>query len=91
MPFYYEHFKKECIKRKLKANFIIMKPLSKLASKNVNAKHFPKYFDTFVEVNVFDDKTLIFFWKEEPEAIEITSKNVADSFRNYHQFFWEKL
>ena len=91
MPFYYEHFKKECIKRKLKANFIIMKPLSKLAAKNVNAKNFPKHFDTIVEVNVFDDHTLIFFWKDEPEAIEIVSKNVADSFRNYHKFFWEKL
>jgi len=91
LPFYYEHFKKQCIKNKLKADFIIMKPLSKLAAKNVNAKHFPKQFDTIVEVNVFDDRTLIFFWKDTPEAIEIVNKNVADSFRNYHKFFWNKL
>jgi sugar-specific transcriptional regulator TrmB len=87
MPFYYEHFKNQCIKRGLKADFIIMKPLSRLASKNVNSKHFPKYFETFVEINVFDNRTILFFWKEEPEAIEIVNKNVADSFRNYHKFF----
>ncbi len=91
LPFYYEHFKNKCIKNNLKANFVIMKPLSKLARKNVNSKKFPKYFDTFVEVNIFDDRTILFFWKDEPEAIEIVSKNVADSFRNYHKFFWEKL
>jgi sugar-specific transcriptional regulator TrmB len=91
LPFYYEYFKNECLKRKLKANFIVMKPLSKLAKVNVNTKYCRKYFDTSVEVNIFDDHILIFFWKENPEAIEIISKDVANSFRNYHKLFWEKL
>ena len=68
-----------------------MKQLSKLAKVNVNAKYGKKHFDTSVEINIFDDHVLIFFWKENPEAIEIISKDAANSFRNYHKLFWGKL
>ncbi len=91
MPHYYKHFKKTCKKRNIKADFIILKTMDPLAMVNVNAKKFPYVFNTNVEINIYDNKTLIFFWKDIPEAIEIVDEEVAKSFRGYHEIFWKKL
>ena len=38
---------------------------------------------------IYDDKIAIFMWVEDPIAILMENKELADSYRNYFQVLWK--
>lgn len=92
LPFYSKHFLKKIEKKKIPFDLLCLKG-DKPASifEGIRYKQFKDRFKTCAEINVYEDKTIIFLWKDKLEAIEIVDKDVANSFRNYHKVFWENL
>jgi hypothetical protein len=86
----YKHIFNKLKNNKIKFELLTLKNKIPVIKDNTKFKSFKKEFDTCVEINVFDDKTIIFFWKDNLEAIEITDMDIANSFRNYHKQLWNK-
>jgi len=60
-------------------------PLSK-------TKHFPKGLGGDTAINIYGDNVAILLWThEEPFAILIRNKEVAQSFKDYFDFIWKSL
>jgi sugar-specific transcriptional regulator TrmB len=90
LPLDYKHIFNKLKNNKIKFELLTLKNKIPVIKDNTKFKSFKKEFDTCVEINVFDDKTIIFFWKDNLEAIEITDMDIANSFRNYHKQLWNK-
>ncbi len=91
LPYSYKHIFDKARKNKTKFELITLKNKIPLIKGITKTKSFKKSFNTCVEINIWDDKTVLFFWKDHPEAIVIKDPEVANSFRNYHKIFWENL
>ncbi len=60
-------------------------PLSKI-------KYFPEKTGGDIAINIFGDSVALLMWNlQNPFAILINEKEVADSFRSYFEFIWKKL
>jgi sugar-specific transcriptional regulator TrmB len=87
-PYSYMHIFNKIKKNKIRFELITLKDKIPLVKGMTRFKSFKKEFPSCVEINIYEDKTVIFFWKEDLEAIEIKDIDVANSFRNYHKEFW---
>jgi len=63
---------------KLKENI----PLSEI-------KYLPEQFNSPTATNIYGNKVAIILWTEEPLAILINQKEIADSYRNYFEIMWK--
>jgi len=92
LPYSHKHIFDAIRKNKVRFELIALKNKVPVVKDSLTkTKSFAKAFDTCVEINVYEDKTVLFFWKDDLEALVIKDKDVANSFRNYHKQFWEKL
>lgn len=91
LPYSYKHIFERAKKNKTTFELITLKNKIPSIKNLTKTKSFKKAFDTCVEINIWNDKTVLFFWKDQPEAIVIKDRDVANSFRNYHKIFWENL
>ena len=64
-----------------KSNYTI--PLSEI-------KYLPKEMNSPTATNIYGDKVAIILWSEEPFAILIHQKEIADSYRNYFGLLWKQ-
>lgn len=88
-PYEYKRMLKEIEERDTHYELITLKDTIPVTKHNTRLKSFRKQFPSCVEINVYGDKTVLFFWKENPHAIEITDPDVANSFRNIHSMLWK--
>lgn len=52
-------------------------------------KYLPKEMDSPSATNIYGNKVAIILWTEEPFAILIDQKEIADSYRNYFELLWK--
>ncbi|HME87320.1 MAG TPA: helix-turn-helix domain-containing protein [Candidatus Nanoarchaeia archaeon] len=52
-------------------------------------KYLPSAFNSPTATNVYGNKVAIILWTEEPFAILINQKEIADSYRNYFELLWK--
>lgn len=52
-------------------------------------KFIPKEFQSDVAINIWQDKTAIILWKEDPMAVLIKDPRFADGFRKYFEYMWD--
>lgn len=56
------------------------------------SKQMPKGMGGDIAINIYDNNVALLMWNHEnPFAILIHEKEVADSFRDYFNFIWEKI
>jgi len=90
-PYYYPHFADKIKQSDIPFELIFLKKGKPIPTAKTKYKSFPEALDSSVEINVYEDKTILIFWKDPVEAIEIVDKDVANSFRNFHKLFWDQL
>ncbi|HJX50803.1 MAG TPA: helix-turn-helix domain-containing protein, partial [Candidatus Nanoarchaeia archaeon] len=90
-----KEFHKERIKRKIPMRHIYnqnaqerIKQLNKM--KYTEAKHLSEKYDSLVSTNLAGDKVILIIWDKELSVIEITDKNIAESYKNYSEILWSK-
>ena len=72
-------------KEKRKTEPTLLIPLSKI-------KYFPEKTGGDIAINIFSDNVALLMWNlQNPFAILIHEKEVADSFRSYFEFIWKKI
>lgn len=56
---------------------------------NAEIRYLPKDFSSPAATNIYGDKVAIILWSENPIAILIHQKEIADSYRNYFNLLWK--
>lgn len=56
--------------------------------KLTSVRFVPKNYASPAVINVYGNKTLIALWTEEPVALVVENKEMAESFRNYFKMIW---
>ncbi|MFC1697393.1 TrmB family transcriptional regulator [Nanoarchaeota archaeon] len=93
LKYYFPHFDKRRIAKKIKlkvifdesarnTKFVRKIPLSK-------TKFVPKEFASPTATNIYGDKVSIIIWSDNPMAILIAQKEVANGYRKYFELMWK--
>lgn len=90
LPYSYKHIFEKIKNNNVQFELIALKNRIPVIKNNTKIKNFKKEFNSCVEINVFEDKTIIFFWKKNLKAVVIKDEDVANSFRNYHKLLWKE-
>ena len=85
LSFYLKHYNNERIKRKVKLK-IITNEKKKIPYAQVR---YLKNFKTFTSTNIYGNNVAIIIWKQQPLAILIKEKEIADSYKNYFEIIWK--
>lgn len=89
LPYSYKHIFNKLRKNKVKFELIAQKDKIPTMKNLTKYKTFKTDFDVPVELNVYENKTIIFFWKNPLKAILIEDQDVANCFKNYHKLLWK--
>ncbi|MEK6886908.1 MAG: helix-turn-helix domain-containing protein [Nanoarchaeota archaeon] len=88
VKYYFQKYDNERKRRKIKVKAIFTSkvnshiPLSEI-------KYLPTQFNSPTATNIYGNKVAIILWTEEPFAILINQKEIADSYRNYFELLWK--
>jgi len=88
VKYYFPRYDKERQVKKIKVKALFTSkadykiPLSEI-------KYLPKDLDSPSATNVYGNKVAIILWTEEPFAILIDQKEIADSYRAYFELLWK--
>jgi len=92
LKYYFHWFDKKRLKEKIKAKIIFNKevggkhpkiPLSEI-------RYLPEKYSSPVAVNIYGDKVAIILWnKDNPFAILIKQKEIADGYRKHFELIWK--
>jgi len=93
LKYYFPHYDSERKKRKINATIIFDEsarkeeyvkkiPLSKI-------RYVPKEYSTPAATNIYGDKVSIVLWAEDPIAILIQNKEIAEGYRRYFELVWK--
>lgn len=90
-PFYFKWYDKRRIERKIKAKILFSvearKGLKEIPYAKI--KFLPTDFSTPAATNIWADKVAIIFWsRENPFAVVIKQKEIADAYRKYFSVLW---
>jgi sugar-specific transcriptional regulator TrmB len=89
VKYYFQRYDNERKRRKIKVKAIFSGkvdydiPLSEV-------KFLPAQFNSPSATNIYGDKVAIILWTEEPFAILIHQKEIADSYRAYFELLWKQ-
>ncbi len=89
VKYYFQKYDRERQQKKIKVKALFTKkidykiPLSEI-------KYLPKEMDSPTATNIYGDKVAIILWSEEPFAILIKQKEIADSYMNYFELLWKQ-
>ena len=91
---YTQAFQKRKAQHKIKSKVIFSEKLrnSLLLKEQVGDMRFvPAEFVSPTDTFIYNDKVIIFIWQEKPPfAVLIRNKSVAQSYKNYFKFLWQK-
>lgn len=92
LKFYFKWFDKRRIEKKIKVKIIfdssIKNNLKKIPLSEI--RFLPKEYSTPAATNIYSDKISIILWsKENPLAIIIKQKEIADSYRKFFNLMWK--
>lgn len=94
---YFYEFDRKRIKKKIHLNIIYNNEVDiesvKLIKKRDKKYFHPKFlgngFNTPAVFNIFNDKTAIIIWNQDPITIFIENKETSDSFKKYFDILWK--
>ncbi len=88
VKYYFPHYDRERKAKKIKLKAIFT---SKIKEKLplAEVKYLPNQFNSPSATNIYGNKIAIILWSEEPFAILINQKEIADSYRNYFNLMWK--
>lgn len=89
LPFYFKWFNKKRKERKIKFKIIFNKKNStKIPFSEI--KYLPEKYASPMAINIYRDKVAIILWsKENPFAIVIKEKSIADGYKKYFELMWQ--
>ncbi|MBN2421522.1 hypothetical protein JXB27_04555 [Candidatus Woesearchaeota archaeon] len=88
VKYYFPRYDNERKRKKIKVKALFTSkadckiPLSEV-------KYLPKEMDSPSATNIYGNKVAIILWTEEPVAILIDQKEIADSYRSYFELLWK--
>ncbi|MFC1727848.1 TrmB family transcriptional regulator [Nanoarchaeota archaeon] len=88
VKYYFPRYDRERINKKIKIKAIFNEKLKKKPAL-AEIKYLPKEYHSHTATNVYGNKVAIILWSEEPFAILINQKEIADSYRNYFELMWK--
>ncbi len=88
-PFFYEQWRKSSANSGMKVRLITRKGWHVPKRKGFHHKVFPEEFVSPFAVFIYGDKVATVIWSA-PAAILIESKEVAEDYRKYFSFLWER-
>ena len=87
VKYYFQKYDKARIKNKIKVKAIFNQKLKdKIPLAEI--RYLPKEYHSHTATNIYGDKVAIILWTEEPFAILIRQKEIADSYRKYFDIMW---
>lgn len=87
LPIHSYQFMKKIEEKKIKEKVLARKGMKIIKSKNTSIRYVPETFNFPTSTIIFNDCIVIVIWSE-PLAIKITSKEVAESYRNQFNVLW---
>jgi sugar-specific transcriptional regulator TrmB len=89
LRYYLPHYTSKRIKSKLKLFLIYAGRSRDFAVPYGETRYLPESYDSPVSTNIYGDKVGIIVWSEEPVAIVIKNKAVAQTYMNYFNLLWK--
>lgn len=87
LPFYFKWYDEARIKKKIKVRIIASSDLGKIPLSEI--KYLPQKYANPLAVNIYGNKVAIILWKKEnPIAIVIRDKSIADGYKQYFELMW---
>ncbi len=88
LKFYFNHYNKKRVEKKIKIKLIYDEDArNKVGKIPLSEVRFLKT-KSFVATNIYADKVALILWSDEPFAILIKERKVADSYRRYFDLLW---
>lgn len=92
MEFYFHWFDKKRTANKIKTRIIFNK-IKQEKTKKIplsEVRYLPEKYSSPLAVNIYGDKVAIILWsKENPLAIVIKQKEIADGYKKYFEIMWQ--
>lgn len=92
LKYYFPHFDSERIKKKIKVKIIFDESARRRTYvkkiPNAEIRYLPKEFATPAATNVYGDKISIVLWGDDPIAILIKQKEIAETYRKFFALMW---
>lgn len=90
LDIYFHWFDKKRQKSKIKAKIIFNKTNKKLKIPLSEIKYLPEKYSSNLAINIYADKVAIILWKKEnPIAILIKDKEVAEGYKKQFEIMWK--
>lgn len=91
LKYYLPHYEQERSKKKIKARILFEKNIrkEKLKIPLSQIRYLPDEFSGPTATNIYGGKVALIIWSENPYAILIKDKDVADSYRKHFEFMWD--
>ncbi len=90
LQFYFHWFDKRRQEKKIKTRIIFNEKGKKPKIPLAEIKYLPQKYTSPLAVNIYGNKVAIILWsKENPFAIVINQKEVADGYRKYFELTWK--
>jgi len=93
LPIFFHHFLQDCEKNKIKEKVLcsqeVFKKIKQFDYKFSKTKALPSGSSLPTTTLVYGEKIVLFSWEEPYNAIVITNKNLAESYRKYFEMLWK--
>jgi len=92
LRFYFPHFERERIKRKIKTKQIFdfeMRKKKLPSIKYGEHRFFPRDYSSSTHIWVYGDRVVSLFWGEVPFAFMVKSDKISQGYRNYFKLLWK--
>jgi len=86
LRFYFEKYDRKRIEKKIKIKMVFYGKKIKTKIPLAEVKYLPENYAGLAATNIWNDSVAIILWSENPFAILIKDKQIADSYRNH--FRW---
>ncbi len=88
LPFYFKWYDLTRKKKRIKARIISSDKLPKIPLAEV--RHLPEKYASPLAINIYGDKVAMILWTQEPIAIVIKDKPIAEGYKKYFELVWKQ-
>lgn len=87
---YFPHYNKQRIEKNIGVKIIFEESVRKdsRSTPNSEIKYIPKEFSSPTAINIYGDNVAIILWSEDPVAILIKNREIAEGYKNYFRLLW---
>ncbi|MBN2053154.1 TrmB family transcriptional regulator [Candidatus Woesearchaeota archaeon] len=89
LPYDYPHWDNERVRRKIRMRIVANIKIKPARIPLTRIRYIPAEFNSSVSTYIFDGKTILIMWVDNPMAVLIEHKTVYDSYKNYFEYLWK--